>query len=355
MKYLIYCGPGIGDWILILPMARAIHKNDPSAEILAIMTSDRYRILLIKSMMELQCDINEVDYYSISEKVHSVKFLLKLGFRRYDYGFVLQYTDNTDTSKWPFRIVNYASKKTCGIRLMNRPDVKYDIMISRRKHYKIADYPILMLESIGITGQNILHDDKLLKKDKLEEEFESIHLNTSNPIISLVIGTAPVSGKINGKYVSNSVKNWSYENWHELTKLFNKKGYQIALLGGKKEKEEFAFSLKDTKDIWNLVGKCTIMQSVSVLCKSKLVIGADTGLMHCAGALNVPSLTLFGCTDPIEYLPFGEQSYFISSNEYCSPCFGTKRSLECRSYTCMKNITVSSVYAKALDIISRPF
>ena len=95
MNYLIYCGPGIGDFILILPMAYAIRKNDPEAHICAIMTSDRNRIEITRQLMDFQTAIDHLDYYSAHEYKHMLSFLSHLGFHKYDYGFVLQYTDNT--------------------------------------------------------------------------------------------------------------------------------------------------------------------------------------------------------------------------------------------------------------------
>ncbi len=83
----------------------------------------------------------------------------------------------------------------------------------------------------------------------------------------------------------------------------------------------------------------------------RLVVGADTGLMHCAGALGKPSLTLFGCTDPKEYLPFGKNSKYICANAECSPCFGTLNSVRCEHKKCMQLISVEEVYTRIIDML----
>ncbi len=41
--------------------------------------------------------------------------------------------------------------------------------------------------------------------------------------------------------------------------------------------------------------------------------------------LEKKSLTLFGCTHPNEYLPFGKDSQYIDVGMKCSPCFGYDR------------------------------
>lgn len=354
MKYVIYCGPGIGDFILILPMAYTIKKNDPAANISAIMTSDRNRIEITRQLMDFQTAIDYLDYYSVHEYRHMLSFFLHFGFHKYDYGFVLQYTDNIATSQWPSRIIHFAAETTCGIKLKYRPKVKYDYEISRNSKYHITDYPAMMLKQIGMKQFVNLNNESLLDRVKIEKYFESLRLITQKDVftVSLVMGTAAVSGNIQGTFFSNMTKSWPYENWFQLAGLFKKSGCRVFLLGGKKEEEELrSWELADKLACDNLAGKCTIIQSMAVLCKSNIAIGADTGLMHCAGALGVPSLTLYGCTSPDEYLPVGRLSYWIKSEMPCSPCFGTDDALLCREKLCMRNITVESVYEKALEIL----
>ena len=318
------------------------------------MTSDRNRIEITRQLMDFQTAIDHLDYYSAHEYKHMLSFLSHLGFHKYDYGFVLQYTDNTATSQWPGRIVRFAANTTCGIKLKHRPKVRYNYEISRNSKYHIIDYPAMMLKQIGMRKLVNLDQESLLDRDRIEKYFESLGLmNQKGDItVSLVMGTAAVSGNIEGKFFSNMAKSWSYENWIQLAGLFKKNNCRVFFLGGKKEAEELRnFDLADKLTCDNLAGKCTIIQSLSVLCKSDIVIGADTGLMHCAGALGVPSLTLFGCTSPDEYLPVGGVSHWITSDMPCSPCFGTKNALLCQERSCMRNITVEYVYEKALGIL----
>lgn len=356
MKYLIYCGPGIGDLILILPMARVIKRNDEDAYISIIMRSDRNRIKINESLLTLQNDIDDIDYYSMNEVRHMLGVLMHIGYQKYDYGFVLQYTDNENTSKWPCRIINYAAKKTCGMELKCKPSVKYDFNITRISGYRMADYPLHMLDRIGVKVEINLNDEILLRRSIIEEEFKTLHIELkNNSLISLVIGTAPVTGTVDGNYKTNYTKNWSYKSWINLAKKLLDAGYQVAILGGNKERKDLDSNneFNKLKGVINLVGNCSITQSLSIICKSKLVIGADTGLMHCSGVLKIPSLTLFGCTDPEDYLPIGTESYWISANESCSPCFGTENSLICKDKICMKNLLVEDVYAKAVKIIRK--
>lgn len=352
MKYLIYCGPGIGDIILILPMLRRIKENDSKAFIKLFMASDKNRVKLSKQMLCLQGDVDVLDYYSLKEKTHLLSFILRMGYRKYDWAFVLQYTDNQNTSKWPCRIAQIAAKKTCGIKHNSHPEIKYDVEIERADGYRIADYPMLMLDAAGIE-RRCVDTSQLVNRAVVENAFREIGISPkARRRVGLVVGTASVGGTINGVHRSNDAKKWPSQNWIELSRALLRAGYGVVLLGGNREREEMK-DLQVPGEAINLLGKCTILQSMGALSHSSLVIGADTGLMHCAGALDIPSLTLFGCTDYREYLPFGGKSYYIASGRACSPCFGTDKSLTCEGKDCMREISVEDVFVRAMEILEK--
>jgi heptosyltransferase-2 len=76
-----------------------------------------------------------------------------------------------------------------------------------------------------------------------------------------------------------------------------RQGIRVALLGGEEERalsEEVARAAPP--ETVNLVGKCSLRQSVGVLSQLQLCIGADTGLMHIAAAVGCPTVTVFGPT-----------------------------------------------------------
>lgn len=355
MKYIIYCGPGIGDFILILPMTREIKRVDKNAYITVIMTSNSKKIQINKAMLKIQDYIDEINYYSIREPLQCLKVINNIGRKKYDLGFVLQYTDNKATSKWPCKIIGMAAKQTCGIKLNNNVHVKYDFEIKRKNGIRIVDYPKMMLQEMKIAQcRNYSDMQGLINREKLIKEAGEVKLSLSGrKVISLVVGTAPVSGLVDKIHVSNSAKNWEYKSWIELGKNLSRAGHDVLLLGGKKEEIELnEIRLLTGEDkIYNLTGKYNIVQSMKILMMSDIVVGADTGLMHCAGALDVPTLTLFGCTDYQEYLPMGRQAYYFTAEMKCSPCFGTEKSLTCKDIMCMKNIHVDSVYKKIEEII----
>lgn len=353
MRYLIYCGPGIGDFVLILPMVQLLKRNDPSCYIQLFVCSSKERVSICNDLLKIQKYIDSIDYYSVKEIFHDIIFLVKMKYKKFDIGFSLQYTNSKQTSCWPSRIINLCAKKTIGIRVDQKDGICYDKDVPLTQGTHVSEYPIMMCKKI--LGDSFIECDidysSLINK-KVLSEYAKVNF-ANNKFISIVVGTAPVSGCLNNKYYQNSAKQWDYLNWVKLSKKLSNDGYDVVLLGGRKEEIEFSSFNDELKKfgIVNLLGKCEILKSISILSSSLLAVGGDTGLMHCAGALNIPSLTLYGCTDYREYLPFGNKANYMKSDCSCSPCFGTNNALTCNNHVCMKNITVDSVYCRIKEIL----
>ncbi len=101
----------------------------------------------------------------------------------------------------------------------------------------------------------------------------------------------------------------------------------ILLLGGKEDfsKGEEICSLVNGNLI-NLCGQLNLQQSASVVAQSKVLLSADTGLMHIAACFDVPIVSVWGNTVPelgmYPYRPQNRSSYSIHQVEglNCRPC-----------------------------------
>ncbi|WP_455667726.1 glycosyltransferase family 9 protein [Phocaeicola sp.] len=353
MKYLLCEAHGIGDCILVLPVAKSIKRYDKEAYIKVFTRSDKMKISINKSIMSLQNYVDEIEYYSSNEILHSLKFLFSNAIKRFDYGIVIQDYDSSNTSAIPSYIVRLCCKLTCGIKITMNNTIKYDYYIEREEGIRRDEYFYRALARLNI--QVVKDETNLLDLSKVRKMIPSININRNNKTIVVIMGTALVSMKTKLGILTNDSKNWPYIKWLELIRLLDSNKFNILLLGGVKEEKE----LKVMKvqfascNIWNFVGKCNIQQSIALLSLSDIVVGADTGLMHCAGALDKPSLTLFGCTDYREYLPFGVRSECIASTVECSPCFGTFKAVTCSEKKCMDMISVDQVYNRICEILKR--
>lgn len=353
MKYLLCEAHGIGDCILILPIAKAIKMADKNAYIKVFTSSDKNKILINKSIMDLQNYVDDIEYYSKTEKWHSLIFLFSNILKRYDYGIVIQDYDTESTSSIPSLIVRLCCAKTCGTMITKNRKIKYDCYVNREVGIRRDEYFLRAARSLNLKVERV--NDNLLNPKLVKKYLPTISINNKFPVIALVVGTAPVSLRTSEGMLTNNAKAWPYEKWIELADMLASNDCNVLLLGGQKEKKEL-LSLKLLKKntlIYELVGELNIKESIAILGISSLVVGADTGLMHCAGALGKKSLTLFGCTDPNEYLPFGKDSQYIDVGMKCSPCFGTIAAVTCKHKSCMESITVEMVFNRIMSILGK--
>jgi len=101
------------------------------------------------------------------------------------------------------------------------------------------------------------------------------------------------------------------------------------------------------KTIINLCGKTDLKELTALIAGAKAVVSNDSGPMHIAAALDIPTIAIFGPTDPAKTGPYGwgknRKLKVIKADVPCSPC----RRKRCNKFICMKNIGVETVY-KAL-------
>jgi lipopolysaccharide heptosyltransferase II len=96
----------------------------------------------------------------------------------------------------------------------------------------------------------------------------------------------------------------------------------------------------------NLVGKTSMTELIAKLQQCRLLITNDTGTMHLAVALGVPTVSIFGSTEPILTGPLGPQHQVIRHHLPCSPCF--KRECPFDHYDCMQRVQPEQVAAAAV-------
>jgi heptosyltransferase-2 len=101
----------------------------------------------------------------------------------------------------------------------------------------------------------------------------------------------------------------------------------------------------------NLIGKTTMTELVDHLSRCALLLTNDTGTMHLAAFLDVPTVAIFGSTEPALTAPMGENHRIIRHHVECSPCFLRKCPIDFR---CMKSVATSEVESAINAILSSP-
>lgn len=356
MKYIIYCGPGIGDFIMTLPMAYYIRQKDGLAYItlFSMMPNGntfgrRESVSILYLAQDL---INNIEYYNSEDLLNSLKWVLKERIRSYKYGFVIQSNNGSSTSVWPCRIVHAMAKETIGITFKEKPMISYDHNIGYIQNKNLYSYMIDMLHVLGFGTEKTL--PRLIDPKRISVFSNEVVPAKHKKRICLCIGSAPYSKVIDGRVVKAFAKNWSMGSWVNLANKMSSQEFEVIIVGGTDEKRLLSEYMGEcfNSGIIDCTGKYNIAGSISIISEAEIVVGVDTGMIHCAAALNIPTLTLFGVTSPSQFLAYGKKSNYIFLNEDCSPCYGADISVTCDNRKCMNNISVDMVFSRIKEILS---
>ena len=100
----------------------------------------------------------------------------------------------------------------------------------------------------------------------------------------------------------------------------------------------------------NRIGQTTLAQLINELRECDLLLTNDTGTMHLADLLRVPTVSIFGSTEPQRTGPLGQGHRIFRHHVECSPCFLRECPLDFR---CMAAVTSAEVIAGIEQMMAR--
>jgi ADP-heptose:LPS heptosyltransferase len=86
----------------------------------------------------------------------------------------------------------------------------------------------------------------------------------------------------------------------------------------------------------------SLLRLASVMEGCRFFIGNDSGISHMAAALGLPTVAIFGPTDPRVWCPRGEKVVVVRKEIPCSPC-PQERFFQCKNFECLKGIEINEV------------
>lgn len=146
-------------------------------------------------------------------------------------------------------------------------------------------------------------------------------------------------------------KRWLTERFAQAgDRLGQDLGAQAVLFGGQSDRE-IAEQVRNQAhtDMINLAGRTSLTETVYLISQCRLFISNDSGLMHVAGAMNIPTVAVFGSTNPVTTSPAGEKTMLVRKEVSCSPCL--KKTCP-TDFRCMTSITVDDVVTAAKTLIN---
>jgi lipopolysaccharide heptosyltransferase II len=146
-------------------------------------------------------------------------------------------------------------------------------------------------------------------------------------------------------------KRWLPERFAEAAGyLATARQASIALFGSAGERAlcDQVAQLLNGHRVANYAGQTTLAQFIERASQCELFLTNDSGAMHIASALGVPTVAIFGATDDIATGPTGAHARIVRQPVECSPCLLRECPIDHR---CMKRVTTGRVVEEALRLL----
>jgi len=145
-----------------------------------------------------------------------------------------------------------------------------------------------------------------------------------------------------------SAKRWLPERFAEsAARLAAELGGSVAVFGSAAEKalcDEVARAANGR----NFAGATTLREFIEMTAACRVFLTNDSGAMHIASALGVPSVTVFGPTDETATGPLGLAARLVREPVDCAPCLLRECPIDHR---CMTRVTADRVVQVAQELL----
>ncbi len=207
-------------------------------------------------------------------------------------------------------------------------------------------YYLELVKRAGLVGPCPANGVILL--DRVEEAREAgLRRWRERGVGSPVIGLSPGAA-------FGGAKRWPPDRFAETAaRLAKLTGWTVAIFGSAPER-----SLGETVGrmaaargvrVVNLAGATSLAEFIELAAACRLFLTNDSGAMHVASALSVPTVAVFGATDPQATGPAGPSVRVVREPVACSPCLLRECPIDHR---CMRAVSAERVAQAALELIA---
>lgn len=322
MKILLIQLRRIGDVVFTLPVAQALRKFYPAAQIDFLVEPPSDQLLNF-------CD--DISHILKYDKKNHWFWMRKIYASHYDA--VLDFHAN-GRALW--LTLASQSKRRIGFEGAFNRKLIYTETVPHDPKKFIVDDKLLLVQKLTGNPEPILWNWNL----KLPQE---ILQNSIFPEHSKMVGLLAVH--------RHSIRSWEQNSWIKLAQKFLDNHYNVLWLGGPSEgkilqhlNENFANHPRaKTIEAKNLLELSALIQKCDVL------VANDNGPQKIAMALNRPTVTIFGPTNPVTINP--RNALHIALRDESLPCIGCEKSVCPTQHECMQNISVEQVYEKTIKFL----
>lgn len=102
-------------------------------------------------------------------------------------------------------------------------------------------------------------------------------------------------------------KRWTLSGWQRLIHYLTQSGLRVILTGGNSQAEQsYIWQVLLTKSdrVTNVAGKLSFAAIAQLIKASQIYIGPDTAVTHLAAATGVPTVAIYGPSNPLKWAPW---------------------------------------------------
>jgi heptosyltransferase-2 len=343
-KILVRAPNWIGDAVMCLPALSALKALYPDSKV-SVLTRTRAVPIFLNNP-----DVAEVIEYDAKGRHRGIKGRIRLSGEIKKKGFELAvlFQNAFDAAFISFisRIPERAGySRDLRTQLLTVPVPVTDVIKKKHQVYYYLNIIDALREDGGGGGKVGGPLDKApriyLTAD--EEAWAGDFLEKNNLKDSDLVGVAPGASY-------GPAKRWPAEYFSELLgRLSGSHGAVSIIFGGPDDAVVCKEVSENTKaKHLNLAGSISLRHFMALLKRTRLFITNDSGPMHIASALGVPTVAVFGSTDPALTGPLGNAKVILNKQD-CSPCFD--RTCRFGHYECLKSVTPDEVYGAAEGLL----
>ena len=150
-----------------------------------------------------------------------------------------------------------------------------------------------------------------------------------------------------------SAKQWLPERFAEAAlEVARSQGGSVVLFGSASERELCETVAREVRQAGvaahNLAGETALGEFIELAAACRVYLTNDSGAMHIASALGVPTVAVFGATDDSTTGPTGPLARVVREPVECSPCLLRECPIDHR---CMTRVTTSRVAEVAHELL----
>jgi ADP-heptose:LPS heptosyltransferase len=288
----------IGDVVLTLPMAAAIKKELPHAEVYFLGNSYTKNIIEACTFVDVFLNWDDMKNTNVAKTLSSIQAT--------DIIHVFPHARLASEAK------KAGIKNRIGTthRLYHWYTCNTRIALSRKRSaLHEAQLNLKLLQGLHIKSDYTLHEIQQMYGLAIDEK------KSSNTTQKKKIILHPKS--------RGSAREWGLQNFRELIRMMDPALFDI-YISGTKEEEAFATELtKGFDHVNNICGKMSLNEFIQFIGTCDALIACSTGPLHIASAKGIKAIGLYAPMKPIfpqRWAPIGTHSSYLVIDKDCNAC-----------------------------------